>query len=778
MRKKIYHPFNFNYAPGHTRAILIPFFLLTLFSFYQQKAAIRYWVGGTGNWTDAANHWASASGGSPASGNLPGSSDDVYFDSNSGTGTATINSTVTIANIRFMTSCSAIILDITSGTTSVTSTSIGVVLNSGSETFRLSGGTLTITNSLWVYGGTLQLNSGTLNVNCNTTTGTEGLTVSGGTMNCAGATVNIGNGSNEVLTMDAGTLSVSGGTINVRTEFYTQGGTFNLSGGTMNININSTSEGNFSLDMRNTTYSFTGGTIDIKNAAYDGCVAVNIASTNTSTTVTGGLIKITATNGNYKIDALTTIYSLELNHSGYTGTLYDDITLNGNLTITAGTFDVDYYNISLKGNWTFTSGTFNYRTQTVTFNGSSAQQILGASATSFYNLTLNNSSGLTLAPSSGIITTVRNTLTLTSGKITLGNYDLNIGATGVSGSISGAGSSNYIITSGTGVLRQYNIGTGQRTSILYPVGISSSSYTPATLAVSGSTTVDNFSVVVSQSVLANGTSGSAYTASVVNRTWNITEGTNGGSSMTVTLQWNASDELTSFSRSNCYVSHYSGSAWTSTSGGASATGSNPYTRTSGVVTSFSPFAVASNAVLPIQLVEFVAYPDERNVSVDWTTANETNNSHFIVERSRNGQDFEFVAKINGAGNANNLINYHCYDPNSFSGLSYYRLTQVDFNGAYSYSEIVSVLKKLEKPVFSLAPNPAEDYTILLLLSQEENGITVNVYDINGRMVEAILYDQPDMNMQIRLELNQLQKGVYFISTSIDKHQTRMKLVKT
>jgi len=53
--------------------------------------ANRYWVGGVGNWSDDDNHWASSSGGAPSDGNLPTSLDNVFFDSNSGTGQVTIN---------------------------------------------------------------------------------------------------------------------------------------------------------------------------------------------------------------------------------------------------------------------------------------------------------------------------------------------------------------------------------------------------------------------------------------------------------------------------------------------------------------------------------------------------------------------------------------------------------------------------------------------------------------------------------------------------------------
>ncbi len=742
-------------------------------------SATRYWVGGTGNWTQASAHWASTSGGSPAAGNLPTSSDDIIFDSNSGTGTVTVNSAVTVVSISFSSSCSAITMDVTSNTTSVTSTAsgVGVVISSGgSGTLKLSGGTLTITNNLWVSGGTLQLNSGTLNVNSFDATGTVGLILTGGTVNCAGATINIGDYTNEVLSLNSGTLSVSSGTINIRTEFYTLGGTFNLSGGTMNVNVSSTSQRFYSFSMFNTTYNLTGGVIDIKNVASSGIQAVWIDASNSPGTLSGGIIRMSVANGHYTFEAATRIYSLEINHSAYTCTLvYNNLNLAGNFTLTAGTFDVSTYDISVAGNWTFTAGTFNSNSRTVTFNGSSAQQITGASASTFYNLTLNNSNGLTLSPSAGIKTTVKNTLTLTSGKITLSNYDLNIGATGISGSISGASSSNYIICNGTGVLRQYNIGTGQRTTVLFPLGINSASYTPVTLNVVGATTTDNFSVLLSRYVLYSGTSGLAYTSYVVDRTWNVTEGTTGGSNVTLTLQWNGSDELTSFSRSNCYISHYS-SSWSATSAGSSASGSNPYTITSGTVTSFSPFAIASNAVLPIELLYFNVIQDQARVKINWCTAVEVNNSGFDIERSADGTNYQLIDRLSAAGNSYDLKNYERYDMNPLTGFSYYRLKQYDADATVTYSAPQPVVFLGEKKD-CLYPNPCTDYTKLYFESTNDKKTAVYIHNEYGKLVDVQFVEPCENGCEWMLFMEQFPAGIYFVSYKNEQLQKSAKLIK-
>ncbi len=756
-------------------------FLFILHSSYNSFATSRYWVGGTGNWTNATSHWANSSGGSPGAGNIPTSSDDVFFDSNSGVGTVTVNSAVTVVNITFSSSCSAIILDITLNTTAITSASGGIVLNSGSEILRLSGGTLTVTDQVYVDGGTMQLNSGTLNVNCFTTTGTFGLVVDGGTLNCAGATINIGNGSNEVLDLESGTLTVSAGTINVRTEFYTRGGTFNHSGGTINVNISTSSERFYSITMVSTTYNLTGGIIDVKNIISSGALAIRIDATCTPGTLTGGVLRVSATNFNYSMEIDVSIYSLEVNSAGKTASInYHNLDLTGNFILTAGTFDIgtNLYNMNVGGDWTNNGTAFTCGTQTVTFDGSSAQKILGATATSFYNMILSNSTGLTLAPSAGIKTTVLNTLTMSSGKITLGNFDLNIGATGVSGSIASASSAKYIITNGTGVLRQYEMGTGKRTSVAFPVGISSTSYTPITWNISGSSTVDNFSVVVSQGVLLNGTSGSAFTSNVVDRTWNVTEGTATGSSATLTAQWNAVDELTSFNRSSCHVSHYT-SGWSQTSTDAASSGAGPYTRVSGTVTSFSPFAIGYGTTLPIELLSFDAIPFEKDVvQLNWITLSENNNNYFTVERSTDAINFEPIIQIEGAHFSNTQKNYMIFDSNFLNGVIYYRLKQTDYDGNSIYSKVVSVnFGETDSKELFVFPNPVTDITEVTFVLENGKSGTIYVNDEDGKIVfsKAVISNGKKNNLKI--DFREMQPGVYYITFIINTKLYTSKIMK-
>lgn len=236
-------------------------------------------------------------------------------------------------------------------------------------------------------------------------------------------------------------------------------------------------------------------------------------------------------------------------------------------------------NLYVSGNWTndATSGNLlQGSTGTVHFNGSVAQIIGGTTKTWFSNLNMMNHATL------GVETSVSSTLTLVNKSITLGNYNLVMEG---SSSISGASSLGYIVASGTGkLLRQVSASNTQ-----FPVG-TATSYVPVVLNNSG--TSDNYGVNVFADVRQNGTTGATIPQinDCVNMTWVITENVAGGSNLSVTPYWNASNEGVSFDRTSCGIGHYTGGAWNPQAAGA-AGGANPYFITRTGISSLSAFAI-------------------------------------------------------------------------------------------------------------------------------------------------------------------------------------------
>ena len=94
--------------------------------------------------------------------------------------------------------------------------------------------------------------------------------------------------------------------------------------------------------------------------------------------------------------------------------------------------------------------------------------------------------------------------------------------------------------------------------------------------------------------------------------------------------------------------------------------------------------------LPIELLTFSATPKESAVLLKWTTASETNNNFFTIERSSNGTEWTEIGSQKGAGNSSTILNYELYDFQPLLGVNYYRLKQTDFDREYTYSVIETV----------------------------------------------------------------------------------------
>jgi hypothetical protein len=102
-----------------------------------------------------------------------------------------------------------------------------------------------------------------------------------------------------------------------------------------------------------------------------------------------------------------------------------------------------------------------------------------------------------------------------------------------------------------------------------------------------------------------------------------------------------------------------------------------------------PYLLAPISVLPIELLSFNGNKDGRVNVLNWATAVEINNDYFIVEKSYNADTFFEVAVVLGAGNSNNILHYELID-DSPKNITYYRLTQVDFNGKFEIFDVIAV----------------------------------------------------------------------------------------
>lgn len=179
-------------------------------------------------------------------------------------------------------------------------------------------------------------------------------------------------------------------------------------------------------------------------------------------------------------------------------------------------------------------------------------------------------------------------------------------------------------------------------------------------------------------------------------------------------------------------------------------------------------------VLPVKLIAFsVKVLHDDKVELNWRTAHELNNDHFIIERSTDLISFERIAAIRDvAGNSDVVHSYRFVDPQPYSGTSYYRLSQYDADGTRSTSRAVSVIvRSLD---YSLYPNPLVGQMICLSVDDPELA-TISLYNVRGEKIALETY--PDGPKTLKLKpLRQLASGVYLINVGERATKRTYKLI--
>ncbi len=528
--------------------------------------------------------------------------------------------------------------------------------------------------------------------------------------------------------------------------------------------------------------------------------AVIDMGSNTITLNTGSITNL----GSFDAGVSTVLYSgsvsqsvapVAYHHLSFSGsgtkTLGGDITLTGNLLLSAGTLDADAGNdhsISLRGNWDASSGTFVARSGTVTFNGLSGQNVI-SDGSSFSNVIVSNSgTGLTL----GDEMTVSNILTLTDGVVTTGANTLIVSSTSAS-AVAGFSSASFV----NGTIQR---GIASNTDTYsFPVGngAGASNYYRADIVNGNMTGVSN--ITASFGALANHVDGDmtatdaqiTYTSMNTAGTWTITPNSQpGGGSYSAQLYITNVGGLTDneFGILKRGDASTSGADWSDGGGTLSAENGSGRLVAGGFalrtgLTSFSEFGIGegtSGTGLPIVLLDFTAEDKGDKVQLNWATAAEINNDFFTIERSRDGQEFEVLLTQEGAGNSTQVLYYEDLDDDPLEGISYYRLKQTDFDGAYEYSDVVAVDRSKNTTVsIDVYPNPTIDGNLTIdvkgmnpLMGETEISIT----GLDGKIVYRYkLINEAERSLPVQLDEN-LNKGMYFITITHGERVLHTKLL--
>lgn len=183
--------------------------------------------------------------------------------------------------------------------------------------------------------------------------------------------------------------------------------------------------------------------------------------------------------------------------------------------------------------------------------------------------------------------------------------------------------------------------------------------------------------------------------------------------------------------------------------------------------------VSRGGFLPVTYASFSGYNENASTFLQWTTFSEVNNDFFTLERSDDGKNFYKLSDIQGHGNSNEPINYEYTDIQSSSTqVTYYRLKQTDFDGAYEYSGTLAISSQNNETndIWSYT----ENNTVYINYESAQSGnILLQVFDISGRNIDNQIFSaEKGVNSLKWTPKTKLNNGIYMLLFSDDKDNSQ------
>lgn len=623
-------------------------------------------------------------------------------------------------------------------------------------------------------------NGGTITHSAGIVSDFDDVDINGGTLNISGTAQLIAyddikfSGDNGAVNVSGGTLTAGDGASGSGQLNFNGNGdnVINVTGGTMNIDeVENPGTGS--------TVENSGGTVNIANNTVPAGPPYSISSQYyvTSDLTLSGDVDITAAG------ELIVMSGIELEMEGDITNAGSIVGLDGSVVrfiksgstqdlTSSGTIVLDNIgigqgsplistaldlngNISVHGDWANSSGSsFTPNTNTVTMNGSSAQLIL--SSLDFYILAIDNVNGVTFGGTTTC--TISNQLTLTSGVLTMS-----------SGSIIMADDAICSPTIGSAT----SFVDGAMTKIgndifFFPVG-DDDIWAPIGMGAPASTDSE-MTAQYSSAAYANSTidAGSSMTNISAVEYWLLdhTGGTAPGS-IAVELTWQDGAYSGIQTLADLRIAHFDGSDWAEI--GSATTGDANSGTISGTTASFSPFTFgtinSSNNSLPVTWLNFEGKIKEDQVELIWSTASETDNAGFIIEKSIDGKLWSEIGFVEGAGTTSTTQDYRFID--ELKSAKFYRLKQIDFDETYEYSDIVEIHSAEEFRVYY-----SNETSQLNIRSQKavDQTAQLTVYNIHGKLIldQTLIIDGSFNAVPLHLRDDQLFIAVLMLENSMHR----------
>ncbi|HRH60479.1 MAG TPA: T9SS type A sorting domain-containing protein, partial [Chitinophagaceae bacterium] len=185
-----------------------------------------------------------------------------------------------------------------------------------------------------------------------------------------------------------------------------------------------------------------------------------------------------------------------------------------------------------------------------------------------------------------------------------------------------------------------------------------------------------------------------------------------------------------------------------------------------------------NSLLPIKLTDFKVSRVNNTALINWTTAFESNNKGFAIERSADAVKWQQINFINASAAAGSgLRNYSATDMAPVKGVNYYRIKQVDYDGAISYSFIKSInFDDIATTNMAIFPNPAKDRFTITFGTIQSNDARYFIIGLDGKVVKSAAIDKSFSNSVKTIDVSGLPRGAYIVKLVDGSKQQTAKLI--
>ncbi len=249
----------------------------------------------------------------------------------------------------------------------------------------------------------------------------------------------------------------------------------------------------------------------------------------------------------------------------------------------------------------------------------------------------------------------------------------------------------------------------------------------------------------------------------VNLNYNNGYGNQNNGACSVNQQWDNSSGMTNLI-SGLSSGNYTLEVHCEATGSNSSNSGCGETVSQGVLT--ASFTVES--AMPVELSTFDLRKYQYKTHLTWSTASELNNSHFDIQRSADSRNWETIGTVQGNGTTLEPQEYDFTDREPLPGMNYYRLWQVDYDGNFEYSKVISMDFNNGGRPPEIYPNPASKELFLRLPEAGENSLSATIFDLNGRAwIQQTLSNNA-------VNVSTLPEGVYFIKVETESRRVLLR----